>query len=84
MPQSAGPMGTVNVAHALAKAAVAAKTAAAAAAEEAATAEAEAVVAAAAAVDPRALAAATTVWLAFEGIPPPDDVQQIMRGNRGI
>ncbi len=40
--------------------------------------------AAAAAVDARALAAATTVWLAFESIPPPEEVQQIMRGNCGI
>ncbi len=47
---------------------------AAAAAGVAAVAKAEAGAAASAAADPRALAAAATVWLAFEGIPPPDEI----------
>ena len=48
--------------------------AAALAAEEAA--------AAVAAVHPWALAAAATVWLAFDGLPPPDEIQEILSGNR--
>ncbi len=55
-----------------------------AAAEVAAVAEAEAAAAASAALGPRALAAATTVWLAFEGITPPEEIQEIVSGNRGI
>ena len=62
---------------------MAANLAALAAAEAAADAEAKAGAAADAAVDPRALAAATTVWLSFEGIPPPEEIQEIVAGNRG-
>jgi hypothetical protein len=40
--------------------------------------------AAAAAVDLRALAAAATVWLAFDCLPPPDEIQEILSGNRGV
>ena len=84
LPQSISPRGLVEAARALAEAAVAARAKAAEAAEQAAIAAAGAEAAAAEAVDPRALAAAATVWLAFECIPPPDEVQQVLRGNRGI
>ena len=29
-----------------------------------------------------ALATASTVWLAFDGLPPPDEIQEILSGNR--
>ncbi len=31
-----------------------------------------------------AFAAATTVWIAFDGIPPPQDVQMVLEGNREV
>ena len=37
----------------------------------------------AAAADLRAVASATTVWLAFDGLPPEDGVGEILRANRG-
>ena len=74
----------LSAARALAEAAAAANAAAAVAEVFACEAEAKAAAAVAAAADVRALAAATTVWLAFEGIPPPEDVQQILQGNRGV
>ncbi len=62
-------------ASAAAKAEAVAAAAGAAAAAEA---------AAAAALDPRASAAAAAVWFAFDGLPPPDEVQEILSGNRGV
>jgi hypothetical protein len=40
--------------------------------------------AAAAALEPMAVAAATTVWIDFDGIPPAEDVQTVLAGNRGV
>jgi hypothetical protein len=88
-----GPFAAAAAAAATEAAQEAARVAADAGASEAAQAEvAEAAVgsaaaaeaAAAAAVDPRALAAAPTVWLAFDGLPPPDEVQEILSSNRGV
>ncbi len=42
---------------------------------------AEEAAAAVAAVHPWALAAAATVWLAFDCLPPPDEIQEILSGN---
>ena len=58
--------------------------AAVAAEEEASAARKVAEAAASAAVDPMAVAAATTVWIAFDGIPPPEEVQTVLQGNRGV
>ena len=34
--------------------------------------------------DPRTVAAATTVWLAFDGLPPLQDIQDVLAANRGV
>ena len=39
--------------------------------------------AAAEAADPRVLAAVASVWLAFDNLPPPDEVQVVLAGGRG-
>ena len=54
-----------------------------AAAAEAGRAAGRAAAAAEAAVDRRVLAAVATVWLAFDGIPPEDEVQLVLAGGRG-
>ena len=73
----------VVVAEVALAAADAAARAAVAGAEEASAAQKVAEAAASAAVDPMAVAAATTVWIAFDGIPPPEEVQMVLQGNRG-
>ena len=40
--------------------------------------------AAAAALEPMAVAAATTVWIDFDGILPAEDVQTVLAGIRGV
>jgi hypothetical protein len=58
--------------------------AAAEVAEQACAAREIATEAALAARDPMAIAAATTAWIAFDGIPPHEDVQIFLAGNRGV
>jgi hypothetical protein len=80
----------VASAASLARAAEAARAQAKIAAEQAEAAKVLAEVARAAAAeaavenaDPLALAAAASVWMSFDGIPPDEDAQQVLAGGRG-
>ena len=63
---------------------VRANAAAAVAAAEAEAALSQELEASAAVVDVLALAAATTVWLAFDGLPPEEEAAEVLSANRGV